>query len=53
MKATSVTRKTITLPDDLWEGIVDCQHALRLISQAEAIRMIVRAGLDVLKEKAT
>lgn len=46
----SVT-KSISLPADLWEQIIDCQFEGRLISQAETIRRVVVAGLAVLKKK--
>lgn len=48
---SAAVTKSITLPTELWAEIIDCQHAERLISQAETIRRVVTEGIAVLKKK--
>jgi metal-responsive CopG/Arc/MetJ family transcriptional regulator len=40
------SRKSVTLPDSLWDEIADYRHNQRISSEAEALRRIIRAGLD-------
>lgn len=42
--------KSISLPEDVWESIIDCQHANRLVSQAETIRRAIVAGLPLVSK---
>ncbi|GAC1649858.1 MAG: hypothetical protein NVS4B8_23700 [Herpetosiphon sp.] len=43
-----VVRKSVSLPADLWEDVLTLQHAERIVSQAEAMRQIVVAGIKAL-----
>jgi metal-responsive CopG/Arc/MetJ family transcriptional regulator len=47
----SSTRKSVTLPDSLWQELADFRFANRISSEAEAIRRIIRDGLDVNRTK--
>jgi hypothetical protein len=40
------TRKSVTLPDTLWAELRDYRFNQRVVSDAETLRRIVRAGLD-------
>jgi len=39
------TRKTLILPDSLWEEVAEYRHTRRIGSEMEALRRLVRAGL--------
>jgi hypothetical protein len=42
----TTSRKTITLPDQLWDQVDEYRHNQRISSEAEAFRRLVRLGLD-------
>lgn len=46
------TRKSVTLPDADWECIATVQEEWGLMTEAEAIRKVVRAGLYALSSEA-
>jgi metal-responsive CopG/Arc/MetJ family transcriptional regulator len=46
-----VTRKSVSLPDDIWEEITSWRLARRISTEAEAIRQIILAGLAAEKRK--
>lgn len=39
------TRKTLILPDSLWEEVSEYRHNRRIGSEMEALRRLIRAGL--------
>lgn len=41
------TRKMVSLPDDMWQQIDDYRFSNRIHTEAEAIRRLIRAGLDL------
>lgn len=47
------TRKSVTLPDSLWAEIDEVRRSApgRVPSEAEALRQVIRAGLDVLRRR--
>lgn len=45
MESDQAVRKSVSLPPDLWDRVQDYQYAGRLVSQAEALRRLVEAGL--------
>jgi hypothetical protein len=47
-----VTRKSVSLPDDIWEEITAWRLARRISTEAEAIRQIILSGLAAEKKKA-
>jgi len=46
------TRKSVTLPDSLWEAVREYRFAARIASEAEAVRRLLLAGLRA-EKKAT
>jgi metal-responsive CopG/Arc/MetJ family transcriptional regulator len=40
------TRKTISLPDEVWQAIEDFRFAKRIGSEAEAVRRIIQEWLE-------
>jgi hypothetical protein len=46
------TRKSVSLPDDIWEEITAWRLARRISAEAEAIRQLILAGLAAEKRKA-
>jgi metal-responsive CopG/Arc/MetJ family transcriptional regulator len=42
---TPVTRKSVSLPDDLWEEILEYRHKERIGTEAEALRRLLQSGL--------
>lgn len=47
-----VTRKSIALPDTLWDAVSDYRHGQHIPSEAEAVRRLVQAGLDAEAKRA-
>ena len=48
-----VTRKSIGLPDAMWQAIADFRFSERIPSETKAVCQLVQAGLDAkAKEKA-
>ena len=47
-----ITRKTVALPEGLWEAVVEYRHVHRLASQAEAVRGLIDAALKAERRKA-
>lgn len=45
-KAPSPTRKSITLPETMWEAITAFRFDRRIATEAEAVRQLIQAGLD-------
>jgi metal-responsive CopG/Arc/MetJ family transcriptional regulator len=45
------SRKTVTLPDRLWDAIDEYRHAERIRTEVEAIRQLVQAGLEAKKRR--
>lgn len=45
------TRKTIILPDSLWEEVSEYRHSQRIGSEMEALRRLIRAGLKAEGER--
>jgi hypothetical protein len=45
------SRKSVTLPDELWDALIDVQHAKKLPTQTGALEMVVRAGLRLMLEQ--
>ena len=45
------TRKSVSLPDDIWDEITEFRLASRIATEAEAIRQIILAGLRAEKKK--
>ena len=41
-----VITKSVRLPAEVWEAISDYHHTNRIKSEAEAIRRVVKAGLE-------
>jgi hypothetical protein len=41
-----VITKSIRLPAEVWEAISEYRHANRIKSEAEAIRLVVKTGLE-------
>jgi hypothetical protein len=48
-----VTRKTVSLPDSMWEEIANFRFEQRIGSEAEAVRRLLLAGLRAEARKAT
>ncbi len=46
------TRKSVTLPDSMWQEIADYRFAERIGSEAEAVRRLILVGLRAEKRKA-
>ncbi len=46
-------RKTLSLPIDIWQEISEFRHAARISSETEAVRCLLRVGLDAVKEGST
>lgn len=44
------TRKSIKVPEEVWEAIIDIQHEERMASQAEAVRRILIAGISAIRQ---
>ena len=44
------TRKSVALPDEMWEEIATFRHGERIGSEAETIRRLVRSGLQAEKK---
>lgn len=42
------TRKLVTLPHDLVRAVEDYRFANRIKTESEALRLLIRAGLDAL-----
>ena len=40
-----VTRKTVTLPDDLWQLVADFRFSERIGTEAEALRRLIQSGI--------
>ena len=49
---TQVARKTVTLPEELWEKVVEYRHTHRIASQAEAVRRLIDAALEAEQPEA-
>lgn len=47
-----VARKSITLPQSMWDAVNDFRFAERIGSEAEAVRRLLQAGLDAEERKA-
>lgn len=45
-KASSPSRKSVTLPDSMWDAIAEYRFDQRIATEAEAIRQLIQAGLD-------
>lgn len=45
------TRKSVTLPDDLWRAVADFRFAERIGTEAEAVRRLILAGLRAEAQK--
>lgn len=43
------TRKIVTMPHDLLQQVEDFRFANRISTEAEALRVLIRAGIDALK----
>jgi hypothetical protein len=48
MEKEPPSRKSITLPQRMWEDISAYRFDNRITSEAEAVRRVVQAGLDAL-----
>lgn len=46
-----VTRKSVSLPDDVWEEVTQWRLLRRIATEAEAIRQIILSGLAAEKAK--
>ena len=46
------TRKSVAMPDALWNEIADFRFSERVVSEAEALRRIVMLGLAAWKDGA-
>lgn len=46
--SSKAIRKSVSLPAELWDAIVDIQHARRVRSQTSSLELVVRAGLRVM-----
>jgi hypothetical protein len=46
------TRKSVTLPDDLWKEIADFRFAERIGTEAEALRRLIVSGVRAEARKA-
>jgi hypothetical protein len=40
------SRKSVTLPDELWEAINEYRHAQRIRTEREAVERLLQRGLD-------
>jgi metal-responsive CopG/Arc/MetJ family transcriptional regulator len=47
----NTSRKSVTLPDRLWDAIDEYRHAERIKTEVEAIRQLVEAGLVAKKRR--
>ena len=45
------TRKSVTLPNDLWRAVADYRFSRRVPSEAEAVRRLIEAGLKAERER--
>ncbi len=47
------TRKSVTLPDSMWEEIAEYRFAERIATEAEAVRRLLQEALDRAAKRAT
>ena len=45
-------RKSVTLPESLWQEVMDFRHGERIGTEAEAIRRLIQAGLRAERKEA-
>jgi metal-responsive CopG/Arc/MetJ family transcriptional regulator len=48
----NATRKLVTLPHDLLRAVADFRFAHRINTESEALRVLIRAGLDAQSQPA-
>lgn len=46
-KPAKIVRKTVSMPEELWEKVMKFRFQNRINSQAEAVEMLIRKGLGV------
>jgi hypothetical protein len=47
-EGSRLTRKSVSLPEELWDAIIDIQHLKRMKTQTSALEWVVRSGLRTL-----
>jgi metal-responsive CopG/Arc/MetJ family transcriptional regulator len=50
-KTDAVTRRAISMPDDMWGEVEAYQKRVGAVTTADAVRRLIRAGLQVEAEK--
>jgi metal-responsive CopG/Arc/MetJ family transcriptional regulator len=51
--APAASRKSVSLPSDLWKKVEDYRFDNRVATESEAIRRLIELGLKALPEPAT